>query len=375
MGEFPDEHCKACFRAGTHSTLSSTFSATLGQYWARLSTSSNASGRTIPGKLCDAFASFHGLIDRADPAGFRQRDISKTLQALRDASGGIRSASERLILKKLERAVTASADFVKGEEHPEVVATFRQVNLVSICNARCIHCLGNTNHEISRGTKIGGRRHKFMERQLYSEAMEPRDHVTRFYMNGSELFLYRNFAKLLREYDSKQICFSISTNGMLLTPKTVKALLDCRCLSSINISFDGANCETVEKIRCGVRYATLLENTRHLLQEMNTRAMRLPVSISMVLLRENIDEAAKLVRLVSRLRNGMPIHVHVTFQVLEHSAAAEYRAFRERQCCDIQDATSLAHLATAARVADALGIEVYYGPNERLCHALERVAA
>jgi radical SAM protein with 4Fe4S-binding SPASM domain len=374
-GLFPDEHCEACFRAGTHSTLSSTFSAALGQFWARLSAAFDAAGRTAPDTLCKAFSNFHGLVDKADPTEFRPQDISKTLQALLDVRERNSSAAENLILKKLERAVTASKDYVKGEERPGVVATFRQVNLVSVCNARCIHCLGNVNQEITRGTKIRGKRHKYMRRQLYSEAMKNRDDVTRFYMNGSELFLYKNFENLLRECNLEQICFSISTNGMLLTPEKVEALLDSRCLSSINISFDGANRKTVESIRRGVRYSTLLKNTRHFLHELDKRSIRLPVSISMVLLRENIDEAARLVQLVSRLRDAMTIDLHVNFQLLEHSPAREYVTFRERHGCDMNDARTLAQLAKAAQVADELGVEVYYGPNEQLCHALERVAA
>lgn len=371
-GKFPEKNCEECFRAGTHSTLNSTFSAVLGQYWTRLSKGADT---PPPESLCKAFSYFHSLIDRNDPATIKKHTLSMTLLALHDARERTGSDSAKQTLKKLERVVVATADFVKGEKRPQVVATFRQVNLVSICNARCVHCLGNVNKEIARGTKIGGKRHKFMSSRLQSQAMTHRGDITRYYMNGSEFFLYKDFRKILYILVLNYIYFSISTNGMLLTPKNVDALLGSRCLSSINISFDGATRRTVEKIRRGVSYNTLLENTQYLLQAMHERCIRLPVSISMVLLRDNIEEAAKVVQLVYRLRNGMDIDIHVNFQVLEHSPANEYQAFRAGQCREVHDASAFPHLARAARVADDLGVEVYYGPNEQLCHAIARMPA
>jgi molybdenum cofactor biosynthesis enzyme MoaA len=157
---------------------------------------------------------------------------------------------------------------------------------------------------------------------------------------------------------------SMATNGMLLTPAATDFLLASGVLFDINFSFDGARPETIEKIRVKVRYDKLIEHLRYFLKRLAETDRQVPVCVSMVLMKSNVDECAELVRQVDSFRTSKKLPIHVSFELLEHSRNDAYMAFFAREWIDISDPTARRRLDEAASAAQAVGLRTLYSGAE-----------
>lgn len=372
-GRFPSKDCHSCYRNGTQSSLRSSFSSVISLNWARYAAACTAAGTSPQPVLCGLISKFSDHVQRNRPSDIPTRLFKKLLKALRLCETDDLSARARCSLANLALIVQASQDFAAGRTKPGVVATFRQVNLVSVCNLGCLHCLGNVNDEIERGTKVNGTRHKRMSPETCSSAMENMGDITSFFMNGSEFFLHKGWKDLVKMFSQKGIFLLVSTNGMLLTPAVTNYLVETGVLGSLNISFDGAKQETIEKIRRGVDYRLLIEHTKYFLAHLDQTGTRIPVSLSMVLMRSNFQEAEDLVKLAVRLRGESAVEIHLSFQVLDHSESPRYRRFRALQNVDILDPLVYPNLLAADHSAGEAGIKIFYSSAGPLKKALEVV--
>ena len=104
---------------------------------------------------------------------------------------------------------------------------------------------------------------------------------------GGEVFLYKNFKKLLdvaNEYKVKQ---SIATNGLLLTENIIKTLLTYNL--DLTVSIDSINKDTYETIRAGAKFEELMEKLE-IIKKYNDNSSRLNLYINVVLSKYNLNE-------------------------------------------------------------------------------------
>ncbi|MBS7287400.1 MAG: radical SAM protein [Candidatus Freyarchaeota archaeon] len=84
---------------------------------------------------------------------------------------------------------------------------------------------------------------------------------------------------------------SLSTNGVLLTPKLAGMLVDAG-LTSLYVSLDSLNEEKLKKIRRGIDYVGALENLKFLLKKFGSDV---EVGLEYVVMRENLGELPEFV--------------------------------------------------------------------------------
>jgi MoaA/NifB/PqqE/SkfB family radical SAM enzyme len=205
-------------------------------------------------------------------------------------------------------------------------------------------------------------------------ALDRTDDMTSFFMNGSEFLLHPQWKSMVATMAGSGVRLSMATNGMLLNPAATDFLLESGVLFDINFSFDGARAATIERIRAKVKYEKLSEHLRYFLQRVakEKEKAQVPICISMVLMKSNVDECAELVRLADASRTSRDMKIHVSFELLEHSRNEAYMQFFEREWIDITDETARARLEEAASVAQSLKVRTLYS-GEELPRAVSRV--
>ena len=171
------------------------------------------------------------------------------------------------------------------------------------CNLRCVMCRVHNIFELPKES-IGAAR--------AIEEIKPYLHLVReikFSGEGEPFFIpeIRDFLFNFPQEKYPQLGFVILTNGLLLNRKVLERIshLD---ISAIIVSMDGATKETYESIRRNGKWELLMDN----LEAISERLPRGEIgcfSITMTVMRENIDEMMEFYRLAKRL--GCP---YVTFQ-------------------------------------------------------------
>jgi radical SAM protein with 4Fe4S-binding SPASM domain len=371
-GAFPNTACEHCYHKGKATTLASAFESLLGQLWQRYATECGSVGCPLDPVLCKLVSRFHAQI----ASNARTLRARYTCRQLRKHVGrvarGIKSPRARIALEKIRVIAQTCLDYLTRSLEPKVVATIRQANLVAVCNARCVHCIGLYTEEIVRGEEVGGKRFKRMPEAQAVRALDRADDMTSFFMNGSEFLLHPQWKSMVATMAGSGVRLSMATNGMLLNPAATDFLLESGVLFDINFSFDGARAATIERIRAKVKYEKLSEHLRYFLQRVATETAQVPICISMVLMKSNIDECAELVRLADSFRTSRDMKIHVSFELLEHSRNEAYMQFFEREWIDITDETARARLEEAASVAQSLKLRTLYS-GEELPRAVSRV--
>jgi len=373
-GAFPNDACTQCYRKGKATTLASAFDSLLGQLWERYARASDAAGIALDGEMCERMAEFHAHV-RSNVRGRAALSVCRrALERTRLLETSLTIVEARVAVHKIGVIAQACLDFHSASPEPAIVATTRQANLVAICNARCVHCIGLYTGEIVRGEETGGRRIKRMNDTQSARALERADDMTSFFMNGSEFLLHPQWRAMTATLAATGVRLSVSTNGMLLDQRATAVLMQSGGPFEINFSFDGATKATVESIRVNVSYDRLVQNVRHFLQQLAVHRLNVPVCISMVLMRTNVAECAALVALVHDLRPDTRVDVHVSFELLETSPVEAYNRFFEQEWIDIAHPTARASLEAAAAEARRLHVRALYS-GEDLADALARRAA
>ena len=243
--------------------------------------------------LLDFFQSDIRVVSNKSQENFSNyfSDIKKLIETI---TGETKDENEaKLLLEKLLLIGRSLEDYIVGNLMPYVVAPSRQIELIGTCNARCIHCRGFHSGEIENG--------KSMNDKYLNEAFFNSEQILRFFMNGTEFLLYKNWKKILNTLKQTRSRIDISTNGILLTTGNIRYLIDNCCVSDLSISIDGATQKTVESIRVNVIFKKLAENIAFLLNYAHKKKSQSDISFSFVLMKRNFHELATLIRLVYNL--------------------------------------------------------------------------
>lgn len=373
-GEFPSPTCEACYRARAHTTMADILDELVAKAWRGLERSCE------PGELdrldvAREVARFHAAVRANDTRGaiFAANDFLAAIERAR-----LRQPREAVgwHLFRLRTLAVAALDLCHAAPHPEILGMMRQVSLVAVCNARCVHCVGLYNGDIVYGQQVGDRRQKRIDDEMLEAALECPQHALSFFLAGSEFFLYPNWRDLLARFEERGIEVAISTNGMLLTDDTIARLVASPSLRDVNVSYDGASAETVEAIRRNVKFDKLQAATRRLLEQRD-RAGRadVTISLSMALLKRNRHEASDIVRLAHQLAAGLSRPPHVAYQVLDATPVPGYAEFRREEYTDLRDPETRRHLEAAVQAGEALGVPTLYSSQGRLGELLAREPA
>ena len=147
-----------------------------------------------------------------------------------------------------------------------------------------------------------------------------------------EPLVNNNFYKMVDYASNLGICSEITTNGSLLNEKNINFLKKSQ-LSRITISVDGATKKTFESIRIKSDFATVIQNSRNLVQEFKNKTIRPEISAWCTLQKKNIFEAEKIYDLCSNIGFDK-----LTFQVhLTDWGKIEWRKINNQQQINIQD--------------------------------------
>lgn len=151
------------------------------------------------------------------------------------------------------------------------------------CNARCVMCL--------KGKK-GTDSLQIMEDSLFERIVDNLKSYTGWIEmvclnSDGEPLLDNNLPDRIRMLKNIGIQhINISTNGQLLTEKKIYALIESG-LDDIRVSIDGYTKETFEKIRCGLNYETVVQNTKNLIRLRNEMNRKMSIRIRLVELEDN----------------------------------------------------------------------------------------
>jgi len=231
-------------------------------------------------------------------------------------------------LEKLGAIADIVEDFLKGELRPRRIAPFRQVNVIAICNARCVHCPMLFSGSIIDGLTVTpgeDEKYKYATEEQIDDFFTNMDDVIDYFTFGSEFLFHPKWQLIAEKLAEQSVRLRVSTNGMLITQKNVDKLLGNNWLGKLNISVDGSSPETIEKIRVNVKYDRLNKNVRYFFLRAAELNVRIPTSFSFVLVKDNYHELADFVRLVADWSEGSTIKPHIVIQGLGLKGVPSYR--------------------------------------------------
>ena len=165
--------------------------------------------------------------------------------------------------------------------------------LTKACNLRCVFC-------ISYGSLSGDRWMPFDLYEKIAQRLFPTAHNVNF-CSGGEPFLYphiREALALARRHRTRTVVVS---NGMPINLATAEWIVGDQTLHELKISFDGATKETLERIRRGASYETILANIARLDRLKRERGVAYPrLGIRYAVMKSNAEELPEVLEICAR---------------------------------------------------------------------------
>ncbi len=174
------------------------------------------------------------------------------------------------------------------------------LQLTSGCNLDCYMChehLRPENARHGRGLRVlSPELLELVEREILP-------YSSRLHLGvGGEPMLAPNFLELIERAHARSQRIHLTTNATRIATDRVAEVL-ARCVTTIEVSADGATAETYERVRGGASFARLLQNlelfNRHRL--LYPAGERAKLTLCFVLMRSNTHELPLFVELAGRL--------------------------------------------------------------------------
>ncbi len=311
-GNFPDDGCKICYY---NSGGQSLYNLMIGPFEQNMEVVFGFFNKEIP-DLSELEFQFHLKSATSNTADILNRYFSKIDELKTRATSYPREV--RLALKKLIVIGSVTKAYLEKDLTPSAVAPFRLPQLMTRCNARCIHCTAMHAKEISKNNMLG---EEYIER-----AFSYHEDIINFIWGGSELLLYKGWKTIADNLQYNGVKIILFTNGILLIPSNIRYLIDKEIVHYLNVSMDGATRETVESIRVNVKFDKLIENISYLFHYASEKQYRFTISFSFALMKRNYREFPGLIRLVDRIKSKTDwLNVEIGCQALQNHANAEYK--------------------------------------------------
>lgn len=363
-GEFPDEHCAQCHRLGATFSLGRPLAAPLDRIVQELE------GKTR--RVLTELRALAGLFNKTDldaQAETVLREFAVGLERVEAFFPRPTPADVSYQLERLRLLSQVVRSFLSGDEKPPVIAPTREVNLIAVCNARCVHCVGRHYDQVSKGLRgPDGTLHKLISPKAHEAALEYPDHIFEFWCNGTEFLIYPKWKEIYRSLAPRGIVLSLSTNGIALDEDAVHTLLEDRALTHLNISLDGATKQTIEAIRVNVRFERLVQNLRYLIHCSNERGRQYNLNFTFTIMRDNYREIPQFVEFVQSLFEGeRPLPGTLLYTFLLPEGNASYYDFLAQQHHSLLDPEELKQLLLEAKQrADRYGLRANVTYNHSL---------
>jgi radical SAM protein with 4Fe4S-binding SPASM domain len=169
-----------------------------------------------------------------------------------------------------------------------------QMDVTTRCNLRCVMCAreqyppANEDMPLASFTKIAD--------QLFDKA------AVLTLSCGAEPLMSPHFAEVLDivgRYRVPRVEFV--TNGTLLNERLIHKIIETN-VTTVEVSIDGAEASTYERIRKGARFERVLQNLETLrLAKASRRTRRPHLKLNFVMMRGNIEELPSFVDMAARL--------------------------------------------------------------------------
>jgi sulfatase maturation enzyme AslB (radical SAM superfamily) len=354
-GEFINDACETCYRENRPPSLSTLM-------YVPFKTHLNDIKQAYP-QHHTAISGLRGLFNKKDLDETGAKillDVNAALESLGLEVNGDQPEI-RMAIGKLRVIANVIRDFLIGQVKPVTLSPVREINIISICNARCIQCPGNFSGEIEHGLRIkGGIRIKEIEYSQVLRALGREGDILNFFLNGSELFLYSNWKELclkLRDVGAK---IRLCTNAMALTESNARFLIDNMALGALNVSMDAGTKGLYERIRVNLKYDSVVKNVKYLLSYAAQKEYSFHASFSFCLMRSNFTDLPAFVELVAEYKEAGQgkITVSIDVQNMREIGPGGYVEFMKTEHHSTIDPAALGNaFADMESRADALGIQ------------------
>jgi MoaA/NifB/PqqE/SkfB family radical SAM enzyme len=165
--------------------------------------------------------------------------------------------------------------------------------LTKACNLRCAFFISYDSLGGERWMDFGLYEH--IARQLFPSAHSI------FFCSGGEPLLYPKIREALRLARHYRTFATMVSNGTLLNRETARWMADDQSLHELSISFDGARKETLERIRRGASYETILDNIDFLAALKRKKGLTYPrLSFHYIIMKANAEELPQIFKICSQ---------------------------------------------------------------------------
>ena len=187
----------------------------------------------------------------------------------------------------------------RGDERCPVPPLRLWLETSALCNLRCVMC---PNKEMAPETK------GHIDEDLFKKVIdEAKDYIFDLNLHHrGESLLHPHFTSLLAYAAGKGMKTRLHTNGTLLTPEIMMAMVDAP-LDRLSLSFDGFNAQDYEKIRVGAEYEDVVERIIRLLEWRKKQNSRKPaVAIEVIAMSQSqVEKKKKRIFLEKMKRAGL----------------------------------------------------------------------
>lgn len=166
--------------------------------------------------------------------------------------------------------------------------------LTKACNLRCIFCI--SYESLEKAYWMDFELYERIAKELFPTA------CTVFFCSGGEPLLYPRIREALLLARKYRTLATMTSNGMLLDESVAKWMVQDQSLQELCISFDGATKETLERIRRGARFETIVENIDRLASLKRSKKQLFPrLWFRFAIMRSNAHELPAAVELAAKL--------------------------------------------------------------------------
>jgi MoaA/NifB/PqqE/SkfB family radical SAM enzyme len=180
-----------------------------------------------------------------------------------------------------------------GITRPKTYPVELDIILTKACNLRCVIC-------IAYGSIRGERWMPFERYEKIADKLFPHARGV-FFCSGGEPFLYPRIRDALRLVRRHRALATVTSNGMLINREIADWIVEDQTIFELFISFDGATKASLERIRRGANFETILRNVEYLNKVKRERGARFPqLSMRYVAVRSNAEELPTLFEICGR---------------------------------------------------------------------------
>ncbi len=203
--------------------------------------------------------------------------------------------------------------------------SFVQIEPVGQCNLRCQMCPIQFRTD---GPPNGPP--AFMPFETFTRLVDQIPTMTELQLQGlGEPMMHPRFFDMVEYAVARGVDISTNSNLTLLTPARAERLV-ASGLHRLQVSIDGATPETYERIRVRSNWQKVVSNLNGLVAAKRRLGSELPrVSIVFVVMRQNLDELAGLVRLAGQIGVTSVWVQHLCHDFGEDTLPAQYRPMHE----------------------------------------------